>query len=188
MKTSIVDFVKRRPAASFLATAVGLGWFITLLSANLPMSAALLPLVAIPVSYVPAVVAWIILRAAGSADERRSFRRRLTTVRVGWRWYAFAIILPVTHVAGVALATAAGGTIPFNPALLAIFPLVFLTNYGEEIGWRGYALPKLQERITPLAAALVLGFIWAAFRWVALLETAMPPPRTSRSAPSSSPR
>jgi membrane protease YdiL (CAAX protease family) len=169
MKTSIVDFVKGRPAASFLATAVGLGWFITFLAANLPGSSALLPLVAIPVSYVPAVVAWIILRVAGSADERRSFRRRLTRVRVGWRWYAFAIILPVTHLAGVALATVAGGTIPFNPALLAILPLFLLTNYGEEIGWRGYALPKLQERMTPLAASLVLGIIWAAFHWVALL-------------------
>ena len=36
------------------------------------------------------------------------------------------------------------------------------------MGWRGYALPKLQERITPLAAAS-LGFIWAAFHWVAFL-------------------
>ena len=169
MKTSIADLVSRGPAATFLATAVGLGWFITFLAAQLPTSSALLPLVAIPVSYVPAIVAWIILRVAGSADERRSFRRRLTTVRVGWRWYAFAIILPVTHIAGVVLAAAAGGTIPFNPALLAILPLFFLTNYGEEIGWRGYALPKLQERMTPLAASLVLGFIWAAFHWVALL-------------------
>ena len=75
----------------------------------------MLPLVAIPVSYVPAVVAWIILRVAGSADERRSFRRRLTTVRVGWRWYAFAIILPVTHIAGVALATARRRHDPVQP-------------------------------------------------------------------------
>ena len=94
MKTSIASFVKRHPAAFFLATAVGLGWFITFLSAQLPTSSVLLPLVAIPVSYVPAVVAWIILRVAGSTDERRAFRRRLTTVRVGWRWYAFAIVLP----------------------------------------------------------------------------------------------
>ena len=115
MKTSIVDFVKRRPAATFLATAVALGWFITFLAAQLATSSALLPLVAIPVSYVPAIVAWTILRVAGSADERRSFRRRLTTVRVGWRWYAFAIILPVTHIAGVALAAVAGGTDPVQP-------------------------------------------------------------------------
>ena len=118
---------------------------------------------------MPAAVAWITLRVAGLSDERRSFRHRLTTVRVGWRWYAVAIVLPLTHVGGVALATIAGGTIPFNPALLAILPLFLLTNFGEEIGWRGYALPKLQERMTPLAASLVLGLIWAAFHWVALL-------------------
>ena len=103
MKTSIAGFIERRPTACFLAAAVGLGWFITFLAANLPTSSVLLPLVAIPVSYVPALVAWTVLRVAGSTDERRSFRRRLTIVRVGWRWYAFAIILPVTHIAGVAM-------------------------------------------------------------------------------------
>ena len=162
-------FVKQHPAATFLTAAVGLGWFITFLSAQLPTSAALLALVAIPVSYVPAILALIILRIAGSADERRSLRRRITTVRVGWRWYAFAIVLPVVHVAAVGLASLAGGTIPFHPAMFAILPLFLLTNFGEEIGWRGYALPKLQERMSPLAASLVLGLVWAAFHWVALL-------------------
>jgi uncharacterized protein len=162
-------FVKRHPAATYLASAVGLGWFITFLSAQLPTSSVLLPLVAIPVSYVPAILAWMFLRVVGSAEERHDLRHRITTVRVGWRWYAFAIVLPVIHVAAVGLASLAGGTIPFHPAMLAILPLFLVTNFGEEIGWRGYALPKLQERMSPLAASLVLGLVWAAFHWVALL-------------------
>jgi uncharacterized protein len=40
--------------------------------------------------------------------------------------------------------------------LVAMFPAVM----GEEIGWRGYLLPKLQERYTPFAASLILGLIW----------------------------
>src|SRR5262245_49136313 len=131
----MLGFIRRHPAATFLTAAVGLGWFITFLSAQLPTSSVLLPLVAIPVSYVPAILAWVFLRIAGSPNERRALRRRITTVRVGWRWYAFAILLPVVHIAAVALASLFGGSIPFHPALLAILPLFLLTNFGEEIGW-----------------------------------------------------
>jgi len=33
----------------------------------------------------------------------------------------------------------------------------------EEIGWRGFALPRLQQRWGPLAGTVVLGLVWAAW-------------------------
>jgi uncharacterized protein len=47
--------------------------------------------------------------------------------------------------------------------LLPIFiqQLLFSSPLGEEIGWRGFALPRLQARLGPLVASLIIGVIWA---------------------------
>ena len=50
-----------------------------------------------------------------------------------------------------------------------------IINLGEEIGWRGYALPKLQQRFSPLTSSVLLGAAWAAFHWVALAQNPTQP-------------
>jgi len=148
-----------------------LGWLLTWVIAHLPSNPVILPLLAFPISYVPALTAVIVLRVAGSDEERRAFRERLTTLRVGAWWYVVALlVLPLVDLAGVAVATVFGGHFPFHLTMLALLPLFLLTNFGEEMGWRGYALPALQTRFTPLASALLLGFVWGAFHWVAFLQ------------------
>jgi membrane protease YdiL (CAAX protease family) len=164
---SAVTATKSRTVIAFLVVAVGLGWVLSLLGTRLPPNLA--PVVAIPVALVPAVLAVIVLRISGTAEERRALRRRLTTLRIGWRWYAFVLVLPAAHLAAIGLASFAGGSVSLHPALLAALPLLLVTSLGEEVGWRGYALPKLQERLSPLGASVVLGLAWAMFHWVALL-------------------
>jgi membrane protease YdiL (CAAX protease family) len=100
-----------------------------------------------------------------------AFRQRLTRWRVGLQWYVVALlVLPLIDVAGVALAGLWGGQFPFHPERFALLPAFLITNLGEEIGWRGYALPQLQHRYNPLVSSLILGIVWAAFHWVALLQ------------------
>lgn len=61
---------------------------------------------------------------------------------------------------GVVLATLFGGEFPFHPELLVLLPVFLITNLGEEIGWRGYALPKLLAQRSALVSSLVIGILW----------------------------
>lgn len=168
--------IERHPLPAFFGATLGLGWLLTIAAAALSSNPLLLPLIAIPISFVPAVMAWVVLHVAGTEDERGQWRHRLTRVRVGWRWYAIALlVLPCAYLVGVGIATAGGGAFPFRVGALALLPIFLLTNVGEEIGWRGYALPKLQDRMSPLLASLILGTIWGAFHWVALAANAEAP-------------
>jgi membrane protease YdiL (CAAX protease family) len=55
------------------------------------------------------------------------------------------------------------GEVNFLPNLGggALLLWIFTYGIGEEIGWRGYALPRLQEKMSSLSATLVLGALWA---------------------------
>ncbi|WEX08971.1 CPBP family intramembrane glutamic endopeptidase [Chelativorans sp. AA-79] len=89
----------------------------------------------------------------------------------GWRWWAAAILLPLgLQVAALFIAHMLAGVSlsRFGPenwtSAAYFFVFGFLCSpLGEEIGWRGYALPRLMQRMSALAAALVLGLIWIAW-------------------------
>ena len=160
----------------FFTLSLGLGWLLTLALRALPATPVLLPLLALPISYAPAGVAWLLVRTVGNQEEQRMFRQRLTHWRVGWRWiFVTLVALPLIHLTSVSLALAWGGRFPFHPAMLGLLLLFFPVNLGEEIGWRGYALPKLQERFAPFAASLIIGGVWGAFHLFALLANPTQP-------------
>ena len=95
--------------------------------------------------------------------------RPLALWRVGLRWYLFALIgLPTIMLLSViflpgALASFQGlaGLAPLPT--FALFAYVFFLGgpMGEEPGWRGFALPRLQRLYGPLTGSLILGPIWA---------------------------
>lgn len=105
--------------------------------------------------------------------------RQFLVWRVGIRWYVVALF-GAAAIDALALGVNAllSGTPPdFSNAVahrifgesanLAYFVIPFfvvdiLTN-GEEIGWRGYVLPRLQARHGALAASLIIGVIWAVW-------------------------
>lgn len=111
-------------------------------------------------------------------DERgrRDFWNRIGQVRpLGVRWFLVILLLPlaVTVVAGVVDvllggpgATVGEGVAEFGVNPLAILPALFFASLPpllEELGWRGYALDRLQMNWSALGASLILGVVWATW-------------------------
>ncbi|MFP9190947.1 CPBP family intramembrane glutamic endopeptidase [Natrialbaceae archaeon A-CW1-1] len=117
----------------------------------------------------PAIAAVIVVHV--SDDDLRAWARGIVDWRVHPKWYAAAIGIPAT-IALVAAAAAAllGGPIDFgtfSPNLLMLaFGILLGTFIGggqEEIGWRGFAQPELQQRYGGLVAAIVIGILWGGW-------------------------
>ena len=98
------------------------------------------------------------------ADAEYKLFGRLVRWRVGLRWYLVALALPVAvTLLAIFLNSLTGGTppdyssvgFPFGPPdtplwmKIILLLLIFLLGFdglGEELGWRGFALPRLLER------------------------------------------
>jgi membrane protease YdiL (CAAX protease family) len=99
----------------------------------------------------------------------RAWLRSVLRVRVDARYYALALVLPVVIVLVAATVHVLAFEGRLTPELLPgsrEYPLILLyvLLFGggqEEPGWRGYALPRLQEEYGALTAALGTGLVWA---------------------------
>jgi membrane protease YdiL (CAAX protease family) len=127
----------------------------------------------------PLLGAIIVTAITGGKVGVVALLRKFTIWRVGWVWWAVALLVgPVVGLTAAYLNVLFGAP---NPTALLISGwsgtlLLFATRLinpvdgpmQEELGWRGYALPALQDRFSPLVANLVLGVIVAGWHlpWV----------------------
>jgi uncharacterized protein len=118
----------------------------------------------------PAVAALITTRICSSSVGFRDLFRRMFNWRVAPQWYAIAL-LPFLLFFGAVLFTGSNSWQPQSfgrsaeypelPALLYGIASIFFYGWGEETGWRGFALPHLQTDHSALKATVILSFGWA---------------------------
>jgi uncharacterized protein len=156
--------IDRHPLIWFFALAYAFSWPFFLLS---HLAGGTLGIVLIVIGgFGPMLAAAIVIsRTGGSLSE---WLRSILRWRVSVGYYAYALGLPVLLAVILNLALAALGEWPDvslvverAPAYLQTLLLTAVIFGGqEEPGWRGFALPRLQQRHTPLVATLILGLGW----------------------------
>jgi hypothetical protein len=158
-------FVRKYPAISLLVVAMILG-----MAPVLAVNAGLLPEGWDQLGALSAGLAGIILAAVeGRRGGVRELLSRFLIWRVGIHWWAYALLFPIVlSVASLYLFELLGGPRPdwssLKPLYTVIPAMIFLivmAGIGEEFGWRGFALPRLQGRHTALTSGLIVGMIWA---------------------------
>ncbi len=120
-------------------------------------------------AFGPLAAAVVVTAQESGRAGLRSLFGRVVRWRVAPVWYAVSILGPLgLTLAAIGLHVVLGGQPPSLGLLAGALPtLGFASIYmmltvalGEEVGWRGYALPALQARYNALIASLVLGVLW----------------------------
>jgi len=118
-------------------------------------------------TFAPSIVALGLTARSEGAAGIQSLLERIFKWRVGVRWYLFATGYLVAIKIGVALvhriAVGAWPRFGVEPWYILAVATILSTpvQAGEEVGWRGYALPRLATRFGLARASLLLGIVWA---------------------------
>jgi uncharacterized protein len=169
----------RHPLVVFFIIAYAGSWLVWMPlvlsergTAFLPFNSPLLA-VAFPVGIFvgPFLSAFVMTSATEGRAGVGRLLRRFVLWRVELRWYLFALlgvpalfVLSVIVLPGVLASFQGQGLASLAPLpLLSLFVSVFFLGgpFGEEPGWRGFALPRLQRLHSPLMGSLILGPLWA---------------------------
>lgn len=117
-------------------------------------------------SYGVSVAALITLRSLHLINETKELMNRVKIWRSGPMNYLAAIGIPtVIWLLTALIVYLLETTINASWIGLAAFPIIIITNFGEEIGWRGFALPQLLKSFQPFSASVILGMVWGIFHF-----------------------
>lgn len=118
----------------------------------------------------PAIAAIVMISVTAGKAGLYELRQRIRQVRVSSKWYLFILLgIPALVMFGIivqpgALSSFKGFTtsllIGYPFSLIAVF---FGVGLGEEPGWRGFALPRMQKQYGSFWGSLLLGVLWSCW-------------------------
>jgi membrane protease YdiL (CAAX protease family) len=128
-------------------------------------------------AFGPTIAAIIMTWLLSGAEGIKELFGRILKWRVKLIWWVIAfsplwlfglIVIVQQIITGEWLDLSLLGQVNFLPQLnlgVALVLWVLTFGLGEEIGWRGYALPRMQKNRSAMSATLILTVLWALWHW-----------------------
>jgi uncharacterized protein len=166
-----------RPLFKFFWLTYIMSWILWIAAAAISRGSASQPFGLVAISgllyllgvFAPSLVALALTARADGREATLALLHRTVKWSVGARWYVFAVGYMATIKLTVALllriATGAWPAFGQEPVYIMAIAIVFSTpvQAGEEIGWRGYMLPRLSTRVGLPIASILVGIVWACW-------------------------
>jgi membrane protease YdiL (CAAX protease family) len=166
------EWIKKHPLISFFVLSYLIMFGVGFSSIYLYPSRPVQPwsLVWFLEVFSPSLSALIVAGLIGGRAEIKRLLSGLTRWKVGFRWYFWAAFLILGPLAITLIYKALGnpgaglqpGATASSLAGIIVFTL-FSGPIAEELGWRGFALPRLQSKYNALVSSLILGVIWTCW-------------------------
>ena len=156
-------FIRQNQISIYFIATLIIGWFPWYMGQGSLIIAA------------PSLAAILVAFLADGWDGVKEIFRRLGRWRANWKWYVFILFSPVVlYFLAIGIHVLLGSSAPQFPLLrenqhLVLMAFIFFlipwqsSAFLEEIGFRGYALEKLQNKFGPLVGTLILGTFFGAW-------------------------
>jgi membrane protease YdiL (CAAX protease family) len=177
--TTIKAFIKRHSVPIYFVLAFAISWGGMLAVGGLGgisgptwQSDPRLPFLVVAMLAGPSVASLLLTSLSDGRAGLRELLARLLRWRVGVRWYAVALLTaPLSMTAALLVLSLTSPA--FLPGILTTADKAALLQGGitgglligivEEVGWTGFALPRLRRRYSVLTTALIVGVLWGAW-------------------------
>ncbi|MFC1771157.1 type II CAAX prenyl endopeptidase Rce1 family protein [Candidatus Margulisiibacteriota bacterium] len=163
------NFIKQYPLISFVTLSYILGAIISYLVIGGYIPSGLIILAATSAS----LSALIIVAIAEGKIGVKKLLGQLLVWRVGIKWWFLVLffLVPTTLIGFFITGVVIGS--PLNPVnfmpIIAIIPMMLvyfvMAGLGEEIGWRGFMLPRLQAKYSAFISSLIIAVIWGVWHF-----------------------
>jgi CAAX protease family protein len=179
--TTIKAFVKNHPVLSFFALAFTLSWGAVLMVVGpsgflgtKQISEVLNPFLYVAMVVGPSVAGILFTGLLYGRAGLREFGSRLLRWRVGARWYAVALLTAPLLMMAVLFALSLtspvylpGIFIADDKAAVVLMGIAGGLTAGifEELGWTGFAIPRMRLRYGVLGTGLFVGVLWGAWHF-----------------------